>query len=29
MQRDVCAWQKGNCTFFIGGGVTPVANVGK
>lgn len=29
MQRDVCAWQKGNCTFFIGGGPSPVVDVGR
>jgi hypothetical protein len=28
MQRDVCAWQKGNCTFFIGGGPSPVFETG-
>jgi hypothetical protein len=29
MQRDVCAWQKGNCTFFIGNGPSPVVDVGR
>jgi hypothetical protein len=29
MQRDVCAWQKGNCTFFIGNGPSPVIDVGR
>jgi hypothetical protein len=29
MQRDVCARQNANCTFFIGGGVTPVLDAGK
>ena len=28
MQRDVCAGNGANCTFFIGGGVTPVREVG-
>jgi hypothetical protein len=28
MQREVCATQGSNCTFFIGGGVTPVREVG-
>jgi hypothetical protein len=27
MQRDVCGHQGANCTFFIGGNVTPVKNV--
>lgn len=29
MQRDVCAHQGANCTFFIGGNVTPVLDAGK
>ena len=29
MQRDVCAHQGTNCTFFIGGNVTPVNDVGR
>jgi hypothetical protein len=28
MQRDVCAVNGANCTFFIGGSVTPVREVG-
>lgn len=29
MQRDVCGHQGSNCTFFIGGNVTPVNDVGR
>jgi hypothetical protein len=29
MQRDVCAHPGANCTFFLGGGVTPVLDAGK
>lgn len=29
MQRDVCARQGANCTFFLGAGVTPVLDAGK
>jgi len=29
MQREVCTHQGANCTFFIGGGVTPVLDAGK
>lgn len=29
MQRDVCARAGANCTFFLGGGVTPVLDAGK
>jgi regulator of protease activity HflC (stomatin/prohibitin superfamily) len=29
MQRDVCAGGKGNCTFFIGNGPSPVLDVGR
>lgn len=29
MQREVCAHEKGNCTFFIGNGPSPVVDVGR
>jgi hypothetical protein len=29
MQRDVCTHQGSNCTFFIGGNVTPVNDVSR
>jgi len=29
MQRDVCGQEKANCTFFMGGGPTPVVNTGR
>jgi hypothetical protein len=29
MQRDVCAHGGTNCTFFIGGGASPVIDVGR